>query len=53
MSQQREPIRQMIARSSLGTPVARKLRARTPVSVRTQILHRASTNSAGNRRSRD
>ena len=38
----REPITKIIDRSSLGSPAARKLRARTTVHQRSQILRKAS-----------
>ena len=48
----RESIGRVISRSSLGSPEARKLRARTSVSQRALILRKASTRTRGNRRVR-
>ncbi len=43
MSQKRESISRTIGRSSLGAPAVRKLRARTSVQQRSQILRKAAS----------
>ncbi len=43
----RESIDGVIDRSSLGTPAAKKVRARTPKATRTAILKRAARRSQG------
>ena len=46
MTKKRSSINKMIDRSSLGAPTVRKLRARTTVHQRSQILRKASVRSA-------
>lgn len=42
MTKRHEPVGRLIARSSLGSPAARKLRARTSAPQRSQILGKAA-----------
>ena len=46
MTKRREPITTIIDRSSLGSPAARKLRARTTSKQRSQIVRKASARTA-------
>lgn len=46
MTKRQEPVGRLIARSSLGSPAARKLRARTSMSQRSQILFKAAARQA-------
>ena len=46
MTKRREAITKTIDRSSLGAPAVRKLRARTTVHQRSQILRKASARTA-------
>jgi len=46
MTKRNETVGKLIARSSLGSPVARKLRARTTTSQRSQILRKAASRQA-------
>jgi hypothetical protein len=43
MTKKNEAVGKLIARSSLGSPAARKLRARTSTSQRSQILRKAAS----------
>ena len=46
MTKRNEPIAELIERSSLGAPAARKLRARTTSDQRVLIIHKAEVRSA-------
>lgn len=46
MTKKYEAVGKLIARSSLGSPAARKLRARTTTSQRSQILRKAASRQA-------
>lgn len=46
MTKRNEAVGRMIARSSLGSPAVRKLRARTSTAQRSQILRKAATRQA-------
>lgn len=52
MTKRNEAVCRMIARSSLGSPAARKLRARTSTTQRSQILRKAATRQARDSQSR-
>lgn len=46
MNNSQEPIRTIIDRSSLGSPAARKLRARTTATDRSRIIRKAIARTA-------
>ncbi len=46
MTKRHEAVGRLIARSSLGSPAARKLRARTSAAQRSQILRKAASRQA-------
>ena len=46
MTKRNEAVGRLIARSSLGSPAARKLRARTSTAQRGQILRKAASRQA-------
>jgi hypothetical protein len=46
MNKRQEAVGRLIARSSLGSPAARKLRAKTSTSQRSQILSKAAARQA-------
>jgi hypothetical protein len=46
MTQRNETVGRLISRSSLGSPAARKLRARTSTAQRSQILRKAASRQA-------